>query len=254
MRPFCRAGHGNRFYFYNRIKKKGLAGRILHSPFFREGCHMSTQGGVFFLPDSFPGQVCLSSLYLFYILYIIRVISAVRVVGYNRADDAADDQCADPVPAVHAAMVVMVMMMRRIRCGVTLNDGAAAMDDGTAVVDRTAVPDGTAFVHNGTAVMDRAAVADGTAFVRHGLCLVDRAAFVHNGTAVVDRTAVADGTAFVHHGLRLVARTAFVYRLHSLGRCAFMNGRSCLVTGTFLHRGFHLMAGGAFLRFPPDLL
>ena len=28
---------------------------ILHSPFFREGCHMFTQGGVIFLPDIFPG-------------------------------------------------------------------------------------------------------------------------------------------------------------------------------------------------------
>ena len=158
----------------------------------------------------------------------------MRVIGYNRTDDAADDQCANPVSAVHAAVVIMMVMMRRIRCGM-MNNGTAAMN-------------------NGAAVVDRAAATDGTAFVRHGLRTVVRPAFVHNGTAMVDRAAVTDGTAFLHHGLRLVARAALVHGLHSLGRCAFMNGRSCLVTGTFLHRGFHLMAGGAFPCFRPDLL
>jgi hypothetical protein len=43
---------------------------------------------------------------------MIRVTGAVRVVGNNRADDAAYDQCADPVAAVHAAMIVMVMTGR----------------------------------------------------------------------------------------------------------------------------------------------
>ena len=76
---------------------------------------------------------------------------------------------------------------------------------------------------------------------------------MHNGATVMDGSALADGTAFVPHGLCLVARTGFMHGLHSLGRC-FMNGRSCLVAGTFLHRGFHLMTGGAFLCFPTDLL
>jgi hypothetical protein len=66
---------------------------------------------------------------------------------------------------------------------------------------------------------------------------------------------VTDGTVFVRHGLCLVAWTALVHGLHSLSRCAFMNGRSYMVAGTMsLHRGFHLMAGGAFLCFTPDLL
>ena len=151
---------------------------------------MSTQGGVFILPDIFPGCVCLSSFCLLCVFHMIRVTGAVRVVGNNRADDAAYDQCADPVSAVHAAVVVMMVMTWR-RCRVmTLNDGAAAMDN---------------------------------------------------------RTAVADGAAFVRHGLCFMPRTAFVQGLHSMGRRAFMNGRSCLVAGTLpLHRGFHLMAGGTF--------
>ena len=111
-----------------------------------------------------------------------------------------------------------------------LNDGSPAMNDGTAVMN-------------------------GAALVHHGLCLVVRAAFVHSGTTVVDRAAVTDGTVFVRHGLCLVAWTALVHGLHSLSRCAFMNGRSYMVAGTMsLHRGFHLMAGGAFLCFTPDLL
>ena len=134
----------------------------------------------------------------------------MRVVGNNRADDAAHYQCANPVSAVHAAVAAMMVMTRR-RCRVVpLNDGTA--------------------------------VADGAAFVHHRL-------------RFVARTAVTDGAAFVHHGLRLVARTALMHGLHSLSRCAFMNGRSYMVAGTLpLHRGFHLMAGGAFLCFAPDLL
>ena len=134
----------------------------------------------------------------------------MRVVGNNRADDAAHYQCANPVSAVHAAVAAMMVMTRR-RCRVM------PVNDGTAV-------------------------ADGAAFVHHRLCFVAR-------------TAVTDGAAFVHHGLRLVARTALMHGLHSLSRCAFMNGRSYMVAGTLpLHRGFHLMAGGAFLCFAPDLL
>ena len=185
---------------------------------------------------------------------MIRVTGAMRVVGNNRADDTAYDQCADPVAAVHAAMIVMVMAGRR--CGVMpVNNGAAAMDNGAAVVD------GTASVHHGlcpvarTAAMDNGtAVVDGAASVHHGLCLVDRTTFVHSGTAVVDGAAVTDGAAFVHHGVCLVARTALVHGLHSLSRC-FMNGRSCMMTGTLpLHRCFHLVAGGVFPYFRPDLL
>ena len=103
---------------------------------------MSTQGGVFFLPDIFPGQVCLSPFSLFYVFNIIGVTGAVRVVGNNRADDAAHYQCADPVSAVHAAVAAMMVMTRR-GCRVMLNDGTAAMDDGTAVMN------GAAFVHHG---------------------------------------------------------------------------------------------------------
>ena len=112
----------------------------------------------------------------------------------------------------------------------SLNDRSPAMNDGTVVMN-------------------------GAAFVHHGLRLVVRAAFVHSGTAVVDRAAVTDGTVFVHHGLCLVTRAAFVHGLHSLNLCTFMNGRSYMVAGTLsLHRGFHLMAGGTFVRIPPDLL
>ena len=102
--------------------------------------------------------------------------------------------------------------------------------------------DGTAAVHN------RTVVTGGTAPVHHGVCLMVRAVAVHN------RTVVTDGAAFVRHGLCLMTRTGFMHGLCSLnGR--FMNGRSCLVTGTLpLHRGFHLMGGGASLRFPPNLL
>ena len=96
---------------------------------------------------------------------------------------------------------------------------------------------------------DGTTVTDGTAFVRHGLCLVVRTPAVHHGTAVTD------GTAFVRHGLCFMSRSGFMHGLCPVSRCAFMNGRSCMVAGTLpLHRGFHLMAGGAFVRFPPDLL
>ncbi len=167
---------------------------------------------------------------------------AVRVVGNNRADDAAHYQCANPVSAVHAAMAAMMVMTRRGCRVMPVNDG-------------TAVADGAAFVHHRLRFVARTAVTDGAAFVHHRLCFVartavtDGAAFVHHGTAVTD------GAAFVHHGLRLVSRAALVHGLHSLSRCAFMNGRSYMVAGTLpLHRGFHLMAGGAFLCFTPDLL
>ena len=153
----------------------------------------------------------------------------MRVVGNNRADDAAHYQCANPVSAVHAAVAAMMVMTRRGCRVVPLNDG-------------TAVADGAAFVHHRLRFVARTAVTDGAAFVHHRLCFVAR-------------TAVTDGAAFVHHGLRLVARTALMHGLHSLSRCAFMNGRSYMVAGTLpLHRGFHLMAGGAFLCFAPDLL
>lgn len=180
----------------------------------------------------------------------------MRIVGNNRADDAAHYQRADPVAAVHAAVVVMVVMMGLRRCGVMLlNDGTAVMD-GTAFMRHGLRPVvRAAAMDNGAAVVDRATFMDGTAFVCHGLRLVVRTAFVHNGTAVVDRVTFTDGAAFVRHGLRLVALTALVHGLHSLSLCAFMNGRPCLVAVTLLlHRGFHLMAGGTFLRFPPDLL
>ncbi len=36
----------------------------------------------------------------------------VAVVGNEGADEAAHNQCADPVAAVHAAMAAVVMMMR----------------------------------------------------------------------------------------------------------------------------------------------
>ena len=105
-----------------------------------------------------------------------------------------------------------------------LNDGSPAMNDGTAVTD-------------------------GTAFVHHGARLVVRTPAVHHGTAAMD------GAAFVRHGLCLMSRSGFMHGLCPVSRCAFMNGRSCMVAGTLpLHRGFHLMAGGAFLCFAPDLL
>ena len=146
----------------------------------------------------------------------------MRVVGNNRADDAAYDQCANPVSAVHAAVIAMMVMARR-RCGVMPDDGTATMNNGTAVMD-------------------------GSAPVHHRLRPVIRAAAVHNGTVVTD------GAAFVHHRLCFVARSGLVHGLHSLGRC-FMNSRPCLVAGiVLLHRGFHLMAGRAVPCFPPDLL
>ena len=141
----------------------------------------------------------------------------MRIVGNNRADDAADDQRADPVPAVHAAVIAAMVMTRR-------RGGVMPLDDGTAVTD-------------------------GTAFVHHGARLVVRTPAVHHGTAAMD------GAAFVRHGLCLMSRSGFMHGLCPVSRCAFMNGRSCMVAGTLpLHRGFHLMAGGAFVRFPPDLL
>ena len=143
-----------------------------------------------------------------------------------------------------------MMVVTRRRCGVML------------LYDGTTVTDGTAFVRHGlclvvwaVAVHHGTAAMDGAAFVHHRLCFMSRAAFVHSGTAVVDRTALTDGTVFVRHGLRLVVRATLVHGLHSLSRCAFMNGRPCLMVGTLpLHGGFHLMAGGAFLCFAPDLL
>ncbi len=133
---------------------------------------MSTQGGVFFLPDIFPGYVCLSSFRLLCVFHMIRVTGAVRVVGNNRADDAAYDQCADPVPAVHAAVVVMMVMIRRIRCGVMLNDGATAMDRSAPVHRGYCTVVRFSAMDDRATVMDGSALADGTAFVHHRLCLV----------------------------------------------------------------------------------
>ena len=167
----------------------------------------------------------------------------MRFIGNNRAKDAADDQCADPLSAVHAAVVVMVAVMRRWRCGAMMKDGLTAMDDGAAPVHHgTAVIDGSAPVHHGTAVID------GSAPVHRGTAVIDGSAPVHRGTAVMN------GPAFMHHGLYLVTRAAFVHAVTLMGRCAFMNGRPCLVAGTMLlHRGFHLMDGGTSLCFPLDL-
>ena len=166
---------------------------------------------------------------------------AVRIVGNNRADDATYDQCADPVSAVHAAVIAMMVMTRR-GCRVML-------DNGTTVVDRSApVHHGCRPVVRAAAMNNGTAVMDGSAPVHHGCRPVIRAAAVHNGTAVTD------GSAFVHHGLCFVARSGLVHGLHSLGLC-FMNSRSCLLTGiALLHRGFHLMTGRAVPCFPPDLL
>ena len=171
----------------------------------------------------------------------------MRIVGNNRADDATYDQCADPVPAVHAVVAAMMVMTRR-GCRVMLNDGTATMDNGTAVMD------GSAPVHHGcrpvvraAAMNDGTAVMDGSAPVHHGCRPVVRTTTMDNRTAVVDRAA------FVCHGLCLVVRSGLVHGLHSLGRC-FMNSRSCLMAGTLsLHGGFHLMAGGAFPCFRTDL-
>ena len=160
------------------------------------------------------------------------------VVGNDGADDSAYDQCADPVAAVHAAMIVMVMAGRWRRRMVML------------YCNRTAVVDGTASVHHrmgfvmGTVSMSSGAVMDGTAFMTHRLAF-SRAGALMDCTAFVLRCALVDSLPL------------------TVGR-ALMNGRA-LMAGAFLHRAallsvcalLHmrsgLMSGAAFL-YRPDLL
>ena len=127
----------------------------------------------------------------------------MRVVGNNRTNDAAYNQCAEPVPAMHTAVIVMMVMARR-RCRVMPDDGTATMDNGTAVMDgstpvhhRCRPVVRAAAVHNGTAL------TDGAAFVHHRCRPVIRAAAVHNGTAVMYGAALTDGTVLCAMGCAL---------------------------------------------------
>lgn len=177
------------------------------------------------------------------------------VVGNDGADDSAYDQCADPVAAVHAAMIVMVMAGRwRRRMVMLYCNGAAVVDGtasvhhrlgfvmGTASVNSGAMMDGTASLHHGLAFMMRRfmygrAVMGRAALVHHGLCLVMLCAPVHAGpllfgNVLVNRRALMPGIASMHGRSCLMAGAAFLYRPDLLCMC-----RS-LAAGVTGRRGF----------------
>ena len=116
------------------------------------------------------------------------------VVGDDRADEAADQQCADYRAGVIFAIGIVMMYGRR-----------RMLPGGASVVGRPAM-DGAAFVRHGSYMvrrvfMDSAAMVDRAALVGHGFYMMRRA-FVNGGTAM-------DGAAFVRHRLRLVLRRLF---------------------------------------------
>ena len=158
------------------------------------------------------------------------------VVGNNCANETNGYQCAQPVTAVHAAMVVMVMMILRMRrrCGVVMLYYNRAVVDGTAFMIH-----GLAFVHNRALVHRTAFVIHGLAFV-HNRALVHRTAFVIHGLAFVHDRALMDRAAFVIHGL------AFVHDRALVAGTVPMDGRT-LVTGVPLHRAA-LLSGCALLH------
>ena len=144
-------------------------------------------------------------------------------VGENGADDAAYDQCAQPVFTVHAAMV-SVMVIRRWRRGRLL------CYNGTAVTGTTVR--WPASTHHWLILALRAAphgrtIVDGTAFVIHGL------AFVHN-------------RALVHRAAFVIHRLAFVHDRTLVAGAIPMDGRT-LVPGVPLHRAA-LLSGNALLH------
>ena len=163
------------------------------------------------------------------------------VVGNDGADDSAYDQCADPVAAVHAAMIVMVMAGRwRCRMVLPYYNGAPVVRSafvhhrlgfvmGTASVNSGAMMDGTASLHHGLAFMMRRfmygrAVMGRAALVHHGLCLVMLCAPVHAGpllfgNVLVNRRALMPGIASMHGRSCLMAGAAFLYRPDLLGLC-----------------------------------
>ena len=152
------------------------------------------------------------------------------VVGNNCANETNGYQCAQPVTAVHAAMVVMVMMILRMRrrCGVVMLYYNRAVVDGTAFMIH-----GLAFVHNRALVHRTAFVIHGLAFV-HDRALMDRAAFVIHGLAFVHDRALVAGT--VPMDGRTLVTGVPLHRAALLSGCALLHRWSCLLGTAFWYR------------------
>lgn len=134
------------------------------------------------------------------------------VVGDDRADETADQQCADYRAGVIFAIGIVMMYGRRRM----MMDHRRLLPGGASVDGRSAM-DGAAFVRHGSYMvrrvfMDSAAMADRAALVGHGFYMMRRA-FVNGGTAM-------ESAAFVRHRLRLMDGWAFLRRtdLLVLGR------------------------------------
>ena len=149
------------------------------------------------------------------VFHRFRIVAAMIVVGDDRADEAADQQCADYRAGVIFAIGIVMMYGRR----------RMMMDH------RRLLPGGASV--DGRPSMDRAAL------VGHGFYMMRRA-FVNGGTAM-------DGAAFVRHRLRLVLRRLFADGCAVMLWVAFLH-RAGLVFLRALVHGPRLMDGRTFLR------
>ena len=161
------------------------------------------------------------------------------VVGDDRADEAADQQCADYRAGVIFAIGIVMMYGRRRM----MMDHRRLLPGGASVDGRPAM-DGAAFVRHGSYMvrrvfMDSAAMVDRAALVGHGFYMMRRA-FVNGGTSM-------DGAAFVRHRLRLVLRHMFANGCAVMLRVAFLH-RAGLVFVRALMHGLRLMDGRTFLH------
>ena len=113
----------------------------------------------------------------------------VTVVGDDGADEAAYNQCAEQVAIVRAAMVVMIIRLRR---------GGMMVLRHRVVYSRTAM-NGSASVHHGICPVTRATS------MHHGLAAVNWSTLMHNGDAMMNgATFVHNRSAFMHHRLAMM--------------------------------------------------
>ena len=173
------------------------------------------------------------------VFHRFRIVAAMIVVGDDRADEAADQQCADYRAGVIFAIGIVMMYGRRRM----MMDHRRLLPGGASVDGRPAM-DGAAFVRHGSYMvrrvfMDSAAMVDRAALVGHGFYMMRRA-FVNGGTAM-------EGAAFVRHRLRLVLRRLFADGCAVMLWVAFLH-RAGLVFLRALVHGPRLMDGRTFLR------
>ena len=105
------------------------------------------------------------------------VACMVTAVGDDGAEDAAHDQCAQPVFTVHAAVVVTVIRRRR-RCGVLVLRFRVVLMHRPAMYR-------SAFVHFRMAVVGWPAVMNGAALMNYRPAVMNGAALMCHRLAVV---------------------------------------------------------------------